>query len=66
MAWTDADLTALRAAIATGHRRVTFADRTVEYHSLAEMLRALRDIETEIAARGGQIVRIRPMRGTGF
>jgi hypothetical protein len=36
--FTQSDLTALNAAIALGARKVQFRDRTVEYHSLNEML----------------------------
>lgn len=43
MAWTSADLVALEAAIATGATSVKFADRQVNYRSLAEMLK-LRDL----------------------
>lgn len=41
MAWTDADLQAVETAIATGERRVSFADgRSVEYRSVAELVEA--------------------------
>ena len=40
--WTSDDLRLLEAAIATGARRVKYADREVEYRSLADML-MLRD-----------------------
>jgi hypothetical protein len=43
MAWTTQQLAALEAAIAQGTTRVTFDGRTVEYRSLAEMIR-LRDL----------------------
>lgn len=39
--WTQADIDALKTAIARGVRSVTYADRTVVYHSLAEMLQLL-------------------------
>jgi hypothetical protein len=41
--WTPDDLRALDAAIASGARRVKYADREVEYRTLADML-ALRDL----------------------
>lgn len=50
MAWTQADADALKAAIAKGESRVTFADRSVEYRSLADMREALALIEAELAA----------------
>lgn len=40
MAWTQTDLDALDAAIATGARRVTYDGHTVEYHSMDDMLKA--------------------------
>jgi len=40
--WTAEDLRVLEAAIVTGARRVKYADREVEYRSLADML-TLRD-----------------------
>ena len=39
MAWTQSDVDALEAAIKQGVRTVSYADRTVTYHSLDEMLR---------------------------
>lgn len=39
MAFTSEDLAALDAAIKGGHRRVAYRDRTVEYHSLDEMMK---------------------------
>jgi hypothetical protein len=43
MAWTTQQLAALETEIAQGTTRVTFEGRTVEYRSLAEMIR-LRDL----------------------
>ncbi|HRF08501.1 MAG TPA: hypothetical protein PL193_07645 [Xanthobacteraceae bacterium] len=49
MAWTQADIDTLKAAIATGARRVKYADgRETEFRSLDEMERALSKIEAEI------------------
>ena len=42
MAWTQTDLDALETALKAGVRRVSYGDRSVEYHSLEEMLK-LRD-----------------------
>jgi hypothetical protein len=42
MTYTAADLEALQQALATGERRVTFADKTVEYRSVAELREAIR------------------------
>jgi len=44
-AWTQAEYDALRKAIASGALRVSYADRTVQYHSLAEMRSLLKDME---------------------
>ena len=46
MAYTQADLDAIRTAIATGERTVTFSDRMVSYRSMDELLLA----EARIAA----------------
>lgn len=40
MAYTQADLDAVREAIAKGERAVQFADRSVTYRSMDELLRA--------------------------
>ena len=40
MAYTEADLTAVRAAIAKGERSVQFADRSVTYRSMDELFQA--------------------------
>ncbi|HXV30015.1 MAG TPA: hypothetical protein VD840_06765 [Sinorhizobium sp.] len=55
MAWTQADLDAINAAIATGARRVRFQTHEVEYHSVSDLLRARDLIKSEIdgASDGG-------------
>ena len=45
-------LDALKRAKYAGVRRVQFADRAVEYGSMAEIVRAIVDLEAEIAALG--------------
>lgn len=40
MAWTQTDLDAIEAAIATGELTVRFADRQVTYRSMAELIAA--------------------------
>lgn len=42
--WTQADLTAIEQAIATGAMRVQYEDRAVTYRSLADMYRVRNDI----------------------
>lgn len=40
MAFSEADLDAIRAAIAKGERMVQFADRSVTYRSIEELVQA--------------------------
>ncbi|MTH62102.1 phage head-tail joining protein [Paracoccus litorisediminis] len=61
MAWTQAELDALKSAYATGTTRVSYEGRTVEYDSGAALLERIRVIEAEIAAGGGG--RKRPSAG---
>ena len=67
MSYTNAQLDALRRALATGERRVTFGDKTVEYRTVAELQTAIRTVEAEIA-RGGTTSKrqIRVTTGKGF
>jgi hypothetical protein len=53
MAWTQAQLDAINAAIAAGTKAVDYGDRRIVYHSLDEMLKAKRVIEEDIAAQAG-------------
>jgi hypothetical protein len=48
VAYTQADADKLRAAIATGAKRVRFQGHETEFHSLDEMRRLLADIEREV------------------
>jgi hypothetical protein len=52
LAWTQTDLDKLEAAIATGARRVKYADKEVEYQSIDDMLKARdmirRDLDTSV------------------
>lgn len=54
MAWTQAELDALKAAYASGTTRVSYNGRTVEYDSGAALLQRIRVIEAEVAAGGAQ------------
>lgn len=45
MAYTEDQLHALEAALAKGERRVTFADKTVEYRSVDELRVAIREVK---------------------
>ena len=49
MTYTTTQLDALQRALATGERRVSFGDKTVEYRSVAELQAAIRSVEAEIA-----------------
>ena len=48
MAWTIADVRALEEAIASGKRVVRLNDRTVEYQSATQMMKALEFIKKTI------------------
>lgn len=50
MAFTQSDLDALNAAIASGAKRVRFQTHEVEYQSVSEMLRARDLIKSELEA----------------
>lgn len=68
MSYTPAQLKALQKALATGERRVSFGDKTVEYRSVAELQTAIRAVETSIAhSRGARPKRqIRVTTAKGF
>lgn len=53
MAWSQADIDTLKAAIASGVRRVQYHDREVEYQTTADMLTALGSMQAEVAAAAG-------------
>lgn len=54
MAYTIDDYNALKAAIAQGAVKVKYADKEVEYRSLAEMRDIKREMEIELGiTRGG-------------
>lgn len=48
MAYTQAHLDALEAALAKGEKRVTFGDKTVEYRSVDELLAVIRAVRRDI------------------
>jgi hypothetical protein len=48
MAYTQADLDALQAALAKGERRVSFGDKTVEYRSIEELQAAIRAVKRDL------------------
>jgi hypothetical protein len=49
VAFVQSDLDAINAAIASGELRVAFKDRSVEYRSLDELLKAKALIAAELA-----------------
>ena len=53
MTYTTTQLEALKRALATGERRVSFGDKTVEYRSVEELQAAIRTVEAEIARNTG-------------
>ncbi len=53
MSYSTEQLEALRRALVTGERRVSFGDKTVEYRSVEELLAAMRTVEAELARAAG-------------
>jgi hypothetical protein len=53
MAWTQQQLEAIEAAIASGELTVRFGDRTVTYRSMDELLRARAVIIEALASDAG-------------
>ena len=65
MAWTQAQLTSLEAAIALGALEVEYEDRKVKYRSLKEM-RSIRDSirkELGLTTGEGKVVKSRHNKG---
>lgn len=60
MAWTLDDLNKLKDAIATGAKRVKYADKEVEYNSFDDMIKAKNLIEAELGLNSGQKRRAYP------
>ncbi|MBL0422472.1 hypothetical protein JI739_19145 [Ramlibacter sp. AW1] len=68
MPYTTAQLDALKRALATGERRVSFGDKTVEYRSVDELQSAIRTVEAELARQTGAMPKrqIRLTTSKGF
>jgi len=66
--YTEQQLQALRDALASGVRRVRFADREMEFRDVAELKQAIATAEAEVAKfTGAPIVRqIRVSTEKGF
>ncbi|RMO08991.1 hypothetical protein ALQ47_00699 [Pseudomonas cichorii] len=61
MAYTQKQLDAVEQAIARGEKIVRYADRTVEYRSVDELIQARDQIRTDLARAAGprsRVVRI--------
>lgn len=64
MAWTEAELDALRRAYAAGTTRVAYDGKSVDYGSASDLLGRIRLIEHEMAGAAGHP---RPVAGfAGF
>lgn len=61
MAWTTADLDALNKSIASGTTSVRYADRTVQYRSLDEMLKIRAMMTDELMLPGAMKGEIRKL-----
>lgn len=64
--FTQEQLTALEAAIASGTRRVKYADKEVEYTSLTDMLRARELMRRALGLTDSTAARIYPTAKKGF
>jgi hypothetical protein len=58
MAYTQAHLAAVERAIARGEKVVRYSDRTVEYRSVDELVRARDLIRTELTKAAGPRSRV--------
>lgn len=63
MSYSTEQLVALQKALATGEKRVSFGDKTVEYRTVDELKAAIREVEAQLARDGGQ-TRTRQIRVT--
>ncbi|MEF8729503.1 MAG: hypothetical protein V5B34_15040 [Accumulibacter sp.] len=68
MPYSNEQLVALQKALATGEKRVTFGDKTVEYRSVEEIQAAIREVEASLARTAGarRPRQIRVTTGKGF
>ncbi|WP_323764587.1 phage head-tail joining protein [Marinovum sp.] len=58
MAYTEADVTALKSALAKGVRKTKFGNEEVEFNSAAEMRKQLAIMQAEIAGAAVQGVTV--------
>ncbi|MER2534211.1 MAG: hypothetical protein ABTQ31_03500 [Rhizobiaceae bacterium] len=68
MPYSNEQLLALQKALATGEKRVSFGDKTVEYRSVDEIQAAIREVEASLARAAGarRTRQIRVTTGKGF
>ncbi len=68
MAWSQADIDALDAAIKSGTNRVRYADREVVYQSIDSLLKARALAVSEVNAANGTIIKrqLRVFTDKGF
>lgn len=59
MAYTQADVDALKGAIKGGQIEVQYGDKRVRYRSLDEMVRLLKLMQADVAAAAGKARRSR-------
>lgn len=63
MAWTQSDIDALKAAMGTGVRDVTYSDGSRQvYRDLGEMRQVLSMMQAEVGAAGGASPRVKVTR----
>ncbi len=68
MAYTQTQLDALQAALASGELRVSYDNKTVEYRSVAEIKIAIAEVSAALAeaAGTGRPRQVRSYPGTGL
>ena len=54
MTYTLTQLDVLKRALATGERRVSFGDKTVEYRSIEELTVAIREVKRGLAQQAAE------------
>ena len=65
--YTEAELGALKKALASGHLRVSHEGSTIEYRSIAELEAAIHRVESGLAADAGAVAvrQVRAVPGKG-
>ena len=67
MAYTAEQRDALRQALASGERRVSYDGKSVEFRSISELKEALAEVEAALAqAEGKRVRQIRVTTAKGF